>query len=120
MLNNNIYNLLNNEFIHNYSTPGNLYNMIKFMNEYKLDTKTTSLKNLIELILNEKYYKKEPSVNNLVFSLIELYFRYNTSIHKHILIQKYNYFVKRINDTKKYNLDIDTLFMEFQNSILNE
>ncbi len=120
ILNDNIYSLLNNELIHNYSTPGNLYNMIKFMNEYKVDIKTTGLKDLIELILNEKYYKKESSINNLTFSLIELYFRYNTSIHEHILIQKYNYFVKRINDTKRFNLDIDTLFMEFQNKILNE
>ena len=30
-----------------------------------------------------------------------------------------NYFLKKINDTKKFNLDEDVLFMEFEDRVLN-
>jgi DNA polymerase-3 subunit delta' len=32
----------------------------------------------------------------------------------------YNYFLKKINTTKIFNLDEETLFMEFKEKILNE
>ena len=31
----------------------------------------------------------------------------------------YNYFIKRINDTKKFNLDEESLFAEFEYKVLN-
>ena len=32
----------------------------------------------------------------------------------------YKYFLKKINQTKRFNLDEETLFMEFEEKILNE
>ena len=32
----------------------------------------------------------------------------------------YSYFIKRINDTQKFNLDEESLFIEFENKVLNE
>ena len=31
----------------------------------------------------------------------------------------YSYFIKRINDTKKFNLDEESLFVEFEYKVLN-
>jgi DNA polymerase-3 subunit delta' len=119
ILNENINNLLNNEIINNYSTPGQLLRIINFSNENDIDFKNTSLKNLLSLIINEKHYRKETSIKDLTYSLIELYFRNNISIKNIKLIDMYSYFLKKIDNTKKYNLDNETLFMEFDDRILN-
>jgi DNA polymerase-3 subunit delta' len=41
------------------------------------------------------------------------------SLSKNINI-KYSYFLRRISDTKTFNLDEDSLFMEFEEKVLNE
>ena len=33
--------------------------------------------------------------------------------------EKYSYFLKRISDTKNFNLDEESLFMEFEEEVLN-
>ena len=67
----------------------------------------------------EKKYKKEITIKNLLYSLIELYFRKNISIRNINLISMKNYFLKKINDTKNFNLDEDVLFIEFEDKVLN-
>ena len=55
----------------------------------------------------------------MLFSLIEIYFRKNISIKNTKLIDIKNYFLKKINDTKIFNLDDETLLMEFDEKVLN-
>jgi DNA polymerase-3 subunit delta' len=50
---------------------------------------------------------------------MEFYFRKNVSVTNIKLINSYNYFLKKIENTKTFNLDEETLFMEFEDSILN-
>ena len=50
---------------------------------------------------------------------MELYFRKNTSIKENNLINVYDDFIKKINNTKIYNLDQESLFMEFEDRVLN-
>ena len=50
---------------------------------------------------------------------MELYFRKNVSVTNIKLISSYSYFLKKIDNTKIFNLDEETLFMEFDDSILN-
>jgi DNA polymerase-3 subunit delta' len=52
-------------------------------------------------------------------NLIEFYFRKLNSSFSKIINEKYSYFIKRISDTKTYNLDQESLFMEFNDEILN-
>ena len=55
----------------------------------------------------------------MVFHLIEFYFRkLNFSFSKKIY-EKYSYSLKRISDTKTFNLDEESLFMEFEDEVLN-
>ena len=54
-----------------------------------------------------------------MYSLIEFYFsKLNQSFSK-LLNEKYSYFIKRISDTKNYNLDQESLYIEFNEQILN-
>ena len=81
--------------------------------------KEISLKEFILQIIIDKKYKKEVFIKNLLYSLIELYFRNNISIKNIRLINLHNYFLKKINNTKKFNLDEESLFMEFEDRVLN-
>ena len=119
ILNKNLSNFLNDEFITNYSTPGQLLKLINFANNNDINLKDLNLKDLISKIILDKKYKKDLSIKDLIYSLIELYFRNNVSTQNIDLINKYNYFLKKINTTKIFNLDEESLFMEFEDRILN-
>ena len=120
LLDDNILNHINKELLNNYATPGQLYELVKFSNEYKIDLKDISLKNFLMKVIKEKIYKKNKSVNEYIYSLIQLYFRKNVTITNLDLIDLYNYFLKQINNTKIYNLDEESLFIEFEDKVLNE
>ncbi len=119
LLNNDINNVINNELIDNYLTPGKLLNLIKISEEHNLDIVTFDLNTIIKTIIRDKIYKKNKLINEIIYSFIELYFRNNISIKNISLINSYHYFLKKINNTKIYNLDEETLFMEFEDKILN-
>ena len=119
ILNDDIHNFFNNEFIDNYVTPGKLYNLVKFSEEYDLDFTIISLSEILKNIFKDKIYKKDKFIIELTYSFIELYFRNNISIKNINLLHSYHYFLKKINNTKIYNLDEETLFMEFEDKVLN-
>ena len=119
ILNKNIFDSVSKELINFYSTPGELYKLIIFSNEIDINLESISLREFISLIISKKYYKKESSIKNLIYSMIEYYFRINTSIDNTKLIKFHNYFLNKINDTKKFNLDEESLFIEFEDIILN-
>ena len=119
ILNNNYNEFLNEDLVNNYSTPGEILNLIDFANKNDIDLIETNLKDFIKKIIMEKLYKKNNSIKDLIYSLMELYFRKNVSVTNIKLINLYNYFLKKIENTKTFNLDEETLFMEFEDSILN-
>ena len=119
ILNDNFKNLINEDLINNYSTPGKILNLIDFANLNDIDLKEINLKELIKKVIMEKKYKKDPSIKYLLYSLIEIYFRKNISIKNIKLINLHNYFVKKINNTKIFNLDDETLLMEFDERVLD-
>jgi DNA polymerase III subunit delta' len=120
ILNKNLNDFLNDEFITNYSTPGQLIKIIHFASINEIDLKNLKLKNLISKIISDKKYKKDVSIKDLIYSLMELYFRNNVSIKNIELIEMYNYFLKKIDNTKMFNLDDESLLMEFENKVFNE
>jgi len=120
ILDNDIYKLVNSELINNYSTPGHLLKLINFKEEYNINLKDINLRKLLSIIIKDKHYKKNTLVKELIYPLIELYFRINISVSNIKLSNIQRYFLKKIDNTKKFNLDEETLFMEFENNILNE
>ena len=93
--------------------------IIKLISENNIYSKNTSIKELLSLIIQDKHYKKELSINDLTYSLIELYFRNNMKIENIKLSNLYSYFIKKIDNTRKFNLDEESLFMEFEDRVLN-
>jgi len=119
ILNNNYNEFLNEDLVTNYSTLGEILNLIDFASKNDIDLIETNLKDFIKKIIMEKLYKKNNSIKNLIYSLMEFYFRKNVSVTNIKLINSYNYFLKKIENTKTFNLDEETLFIEFEDSILN-
>tara|TARA_B100000029_G_scaffold467270_1_gene503405 strand:+ start:1330 stop:2262 length:933 start_codon:yes stop_codon:yes gene_type:complete len=119
LLNNELYNLINDDLRNYYLTPGNIYRLVKFAQNYKYDLVNINLKEFLKLIIKENHYKKNIHIKYLFFDLVEYYFRkINLSITTNIH-DKYSYFLKKISDTRKFNLDEESLFMEFEEEILN-
>ena len=112
-----IYDLINPELVNYYISPGKIYNLVKFSEENKIDLREIRLKALISHIISKNYYKKNIFIENLVLDLIEFYLVKNISKK---YSEFYSYFLIKINNTKKYNLDFDSLFLEFKLKILNE
>ena len=119
ILGENFMDLINDQFINNYSTPGSILNLLNFANYNDINLKNTNLKDFIKKILIEKKYKKDQFIKYLLYSLIEIYFRNNVSIKNVKLLNIQNYFLNKINNTKIFNLDDETLFMEFEDRVLN-
>ena len=114
-----IYHLINEELINYYTTPGQLLKILKAAEILEIDIKHLSLKNFLSLIIKNKLYKKDKMLSELIYSFIEIYFRKNTNIKNIELLKPYNLFLKKIINTKIYNLDEESLFMEFEDRILN-
>ena len=119
LLNNQLYNYINEDIINHYSTPGCIYNLILFAKENNYDLLNMSLDDLLKVIIKNKHYKKNVMIKNLFFDLIEFYFRtINVSLSQKIF-DRYNYFLQRISETRRFNLDEDTLFIEIEKEISN-
>jgi len=119
LLQDDVHNIINNELFDNYVTPGKLLKLLKLSEECGLDLVNFDLNITLKTIIRDKIYKKDKSIIEIIYSFIELYFRNNISTKNITLLKSYHYFLEKINNTKIYNLDEETLFMEFENKILN-
>ena len=119
LLNNDLNNLVSNELINYYFTPGEIYQLVQFSSENDYDLSNIDLKNFLKILINDTQYKKNNFINNMMYSLMEFYFRKSNQSFSKLLNEKYSYFIKRISDTKTYNLDKESLFMEFNEEILD-
>ncbi len=119
LLNDDINTIIDDKLFNYYSTPGKLLKLIRLSNEYNLDLANFDLKATLTTMINDKIYKKDKSIIEIIYSFIELYFRNNISSENISLLKSYHTYLEKINNTKIYNLDEETLFMEFEDKILN-
>ena len=86
------------------------------MNHQKFDLLNSNLKEFLEFVITNNFYKRS-YIEDLIYNFVEYYFtKINLSSD---IYNKYIYFIKKISDTKKFNLDEETLFIEFREEILN-
>ena len=117
LLNKNILDYINGELIDYYFSPGNIYNLYNFANSNDIDLKKTDLENFLRFIIKNNFFKKEFSLNYIFYNYIELYLKKISIDFKN---NYYNYFIKKITQIKKFNLDEESFFLEFQDKIFNE
>ena len=112
----NIENNINNELMNYYFTPGKIYNLIKFSKEYKIQLKDTTLKDFLSLIIKENYYKKDNLIKYMIYELIEFFLINNLNSK----LTNYDYFIRKIDNLRKFNLDQESFFLEFKFNMLDE
>jgi len=121
ILNENIFNLVNHDLINYYNTPGEVINLINFSKDKKINLKDYTLVSFLNFLIDNGYYKKNKSVKALLINFIELFFlkEFQLSKSKNSLLSFYHIFIDKIYNTEKFNLDEESLFLEFKSKLLN-
>ncbi|MFL2894817.1 MAG: AAA family ATPase [Candidatus Pelagibacter sp.] len=116
LLNDNINNLINKDLLNYYFTPGKIYNLVKFSKEKEINLSDINLNSFLSLLINKAYYKEDDKIKIMVYDFVESFLLKKISI---IYSDLFSYFLKRINDTKNFNLDEESLFIEINSKLLN-
>ena len=121
ILNSNFYNELNRDFKNNYNSPGDIISLYNFFKSNNIQQNIV-IEDLLKLIIEKKLYKKDLFIKNKLSFLVELYFnkKLNYFKSKDKIYSLYKYFLSKIYDCNKYNLDIESIFIELNRRLLNE
>ncbi len=121
ILNLDFYKELSNDFKNNYISPGEIISLYNFFNNNNIQS-NLSIEELLKFIINKKLYKKDLFLKDKLSFLIELYF--NKKLFylkpKSKVYDLYKYFLSKIYDCNKYNLDIENVLIELNGKLLNE
>ena len=121
IINKNIFEILDKNLINHYCSPGQIFRLINYANEKKIDLKNQTLEELLINLIDKNSYKKNTYVKELLIDLIQLFIfnKYKVSNNKINLIKIYHDFMYKIYNTNKFNLDEESLFLEFKIKLLN-
>ncbi len=110
---------INKEFVNRYMSVGDLYTITKFSEENNLNLHDINPRDILDIILDSSN-KKHLKDLNLIIRFMQIYF-YNTLLKNfsHKLFDQQSYFYQKLNNASKYNLDLDNIFLEFKNRVLN-
>ena len=110
--------MINNDLISHYFTPGDLLNLYNFSLKKKIDLSNLTLEEFLLAIIDNNYYKKDNLNLNLIFSFLQMYFIKNINNLDNYLI--YKKFINSIDNIKKFNLDIESLFIQLRHQIVHD
>ena len=121
LINSDVYNEFNKDFINNYNTPGFYLKLLDFAKTNKIDIKKVTLKEFLLFIIDNNLFKKNPYVKKNFSIFVQLYF---LQLIKQVnncdyLIDLYSKFINDFNNCDKFNLDYETLFLEFKSKVLD-
>ena len=119
LLKGKLYETINMDLINYYLTPGNIYNLFKFGKINNYDLIDFDLNKFLKIVIKENHYKKDNLIKYMLLDMIEFYFRKVNLTFSSKIYDKYSYFIKRISDTQKFNLDEESIFVEFEEEVLN-
>ena len=121
ILDQNFINNLNNDFKNYFFSPGVYINLFNFYNENSIKFEI-SIDELLELIMKKKFYKNNLFVKNNIGLFFELYFSKKFfSLKNNITVfNDYKKFIKEIHNTYKYNLDLESILLQYEKKLINE
>ena len=121
MSDSDFYNELNNDYKNNYNSPGDIILLYNFFKNNNINI-NIPIEDLLKLIIEKKLFKKDLYLKNNLSFFVELYF--NKKIfhlkQKEKIYNLYKYFLSRIYECHKYNLDIENILIELNGKVLNE
>ena len=119
--NNDFYNNLNSDFKNYYISPKSIISLYNFFNLNNIEP-NVSIDELLKLIIEKKFYKKDLFIKENLSYFIELYFNKKLTLYKSKskFYDLYKYFLSKINNSNRYNLDVEIILLEFNGRILND
>jgi len=120
LLKNDFYRNLNDDFKNHYNSPGDIIKLYNFFKNNEIDDEI-NIENLLKLIISKFLYKKDSYLKTNLSYFIELYFKKKISFlsSKDKIYYFYKYFLLKISECNKYNLDLESILIEFKGKILN-
>ncbi len=113
-----IHTLINKDLIPHYFTTGDLVNLHNFSIQNDIDLLNISLKNLLLKIIDGNHYKKDDLDINLIHSFIQIYFF--SYLKSNNFNEFYTKFIESVENVKRFNLDIESIFIQFRHHLTNE
>ena len=122
LLNKNIFEHINSDFINYYIAPGEIINLFNLADDKKINLLEHNLESLLKLLIDNAYYKKDKVIKQIIIKFIELLFlkEYRLTNTKNSLLNLYYKFLNKIHNVEKFNLDEESLFLEFKSKLLHE
>tara|TARA_B100001063_G_scaffold221741_1_gene227653 strand:+ start:1657 stop:2577 length:921 start_codon:yes stop_codon:yes gene_type:complete len=117
LFNENINQLINHDLLDYYYTPGKIYALLKLSTEKEINLMEIDIKKFLSLLINESLFKQDHEIKSLLYDMTEFFLLKKVSV---IYSDISTYFLKRIEETKKFNLDDESLFLEINSKLLNE
>lgn len=115
------FSTINNTYLKMYNSIGDLVFLNNFAKKYEINIESYTIKELLNYIISKKLYKKDPELNIFIYRLIQFLLFETFYLSKdNKIYDLYKYFILKMNNTIKYNLDIESLFFEFKNTLINE
>ena len=118
--NDEIYLKIPKDFKIYYNSPSFLIGLIEFLNENCVDFINLTIENFIIDLIKNKYYLKNQFIFDHLNVFVELYFYKNINRSKKIPYKIKEYFYLKLSQIKKYNLDLEIFFLEFEEKLLSE
>ena len=118
--NNDIVDTLPPDLINFYYSPSFIISLINFMNDVEFDYKDSTIEDLILFIIKNKYYSNNSFIFDNLNIFIELFFYKNIKLTKKVSHIVREYFYLKLYKIIKYNLDLETFFIEFEDKLLSE
>ena len=118
--NENIFDLICKDYINYYNSPSFLISLVLFLKDKNKNLNNFNIESFIYDIIKNKYYIYDSFIKNNLNIFIELFFYKNINRSKKISYKIKNYFYFKLSEIKKYNLDLDTFFLEFEDKLLSE
>ena len=103
-----------------YNSPGEIMKLYNFFKEQNIN-ESISIEEFINLIIEKNLFKKSLFIKKNLGAFIELYFQKKINFYKSKdkFYNLYKYFLFKINECNKYNLDIESILIEFEGKIIN-
>ena len=118
--NGDIYKDINLDFINNYNSPSFLISLVNFLESNDLSIKECNIEDLLAYIIKNKLYISDEFIKEYLNLFIELFFYKNINNSKNISFKIKKYFYLKLSFVKKYNLDFESFFLEFNDKLLSE
>tara|TARA_Y100001958_G_C21242653_1_gene571061 strand:+ start:1874 stop:2794 length:921 start_codon:yes stop_codon:yes gene_type:complete len=116
LLGKRVEEIINQDLLDYYYTPGKILNLVEFANENSIDLAKLQLKEFLLLIISKSFYKKNILIQDFLLDYFELFLMKNNTFDSNNF---YEYFIRQYSNVKKYNLDEESFFIEFKEKLLH-